>query len=85
MSYFSELDLHGMTSSEAKQTLDLTLKKLPDDVRELTVIHGYRGGTALKDMVKRYSHPRVERKIVGLNQGSTILVIRPKQKNPPKK
>ncbi len=79
MSYFSEIDLHGKTSAEAKKTLDELLKKIPPDVRELTVIHGYRQGTALREMVRRYSNPRVERKILGLNQGSTVFVIKQKK------
>lgn len=76
MGYFSEIDLHGMTSAEARKTLDETLKKLPKDVRELTVVHGYRSGTALRDMVRRYKHPKVERKVLGLNQGTTVFIIK---------
>jgi len=75
MSYFMELNLHGYTAAEAKKKLDDALKTLPKDVGELTVIHGYRGGTALRDMVRRYKHPKVERKMLGLNQGSTVFVV----------
>lgn len=71
-----ELDLHGLTSAEARAKLDDTLKTLPKDVGELTVVHGYRGGTALRDMVRRYRNPKIERKVLGLNQGSTIFVIK---------
>lgn len=76
MSYFMEIDLHGLTSAEATTKLDEILKKLPKSVGELTVVHGYRGGTALKEMVRRYKHPKVERKILGMNQGTTIFVIK---------
>ena len=42
------------------------------------MIHGYHGGTQLRDMVRRvYSrHPRVKRLELGLNQGATELVLR---------
>ena len=48
---------------------------MPNDVREVTVLHGFHGGTALRDMVRRYKNPKIERKILGLNQGETIFVI----------
>lgn len=76
MSYFMSVDLHGLTKEQARQKLLDTLKTLPRDVRELTVVHGYRGGTALRDMVRSFSHPKVERKILGLNQGETVFVIK---------
>lgn len=78
MSYFMEADLHGLTRTEAKQRLDDILKRLPADVGELTVVHGYRGGTALRDMVRNYKNPKIERKILGINQGTTIFVIKRK-------
>ncbi len=76
MGYFSEIDLHGLTASQARSKLDSTMKALPDDVRELTVIHGYHQGTALLNLVRSYKHPRLERKMLGMNQGSTIFLIR---------
>ncbi len=78
MSYFSEIDLHGYTAAQAKAVLDSTMKTLSKDVRELTVIHGYHGGTALMNMVRNYKHPRLERKILGMNQGSTIFILKNK-------
>ncbi len=77
MAYFEETDLHGLSAKDAKKKLDEIMKSLPGDVRELTVIHGYHGGTALRDMVRRYKHPRVEKKLLGLNQGSTVFIIIP--------
>ena len=74
--YFEQTDLHGLTAQAAKEKLDETMNKLPSDTHELTVIHGYRSGTALRDMVRRYKHKRIERKILGLNQGSTVFIIR---------
>ena len=78
MAYFMETDLHGLTRAEAKARLDDILKRLPGDVGELTVVHGYRGGTALRDMVRNYKNPKIERKILGINHGTTIFVIKRK-------
>lgn len=74
--YFSEIDLHDMTSAEAKRALDSYITGMPACGGELNVIHGCHGGTVLRDMVRRqYKHKRLERKILGLNNGATILVI----------
>lgn len=76
MPYSIEIDLHGHTVDSARSLITYTLKTLPKDVREVTVIHGYHGGTALRDMVSKYSNSKIERKILGINQGATIFIIR---------
>ncbi len=77
MPYSIEIDLHGHTVESARSLITSTLKTLPKDVREVSVIHGYRGGTALRNMVSKYSNAKIERKkILGLNQGVTIFVIK---------
>ncbi len=76
MPYSIEVDLHGHTVDSARKLITDTLKTLPKDVREVSVVHGYRQGTALRDMVRKYSHPKVERKILSLNQGITIFIIK---------
>ena len=44
---------------------------------EIEVIHGYTGGTALRDFVRReFTHPRIERKFLSLNQGITTLILK---------
>ena len=52
MSYSVEIDLHGHTVESAGKVLTQRLKQLPNDVREVTVLHGFHGGTALRDMVR---------------------------------
>ena len=72
-----ELDVHGMTLYQAQIAIDAALKRAGGAYR-LRVIHGYRGGTALRDGIReRYaSHPKVRRVEIGLNQGQTDLVLR---------
>jgi len=70
------VDLHGMTVSEARATLLRELKSCPKTVSEIDVIHGFKGGQELLKMVRSFSHPRIERKILGLNNGSTTFKLR---------
>ena len=71
------IDLHAMNTAEAKKWLDIKVSAAPKDVKEIEVIHGYHGGTALMQMVRKsFHHPRVKSKILGLYQGSTILILK---------
>ena len=73
-----ELDLHGMNTHQAKIAIDSQLKRAKGGVYRLRLIHGYRGGTALRDMIRETyrHHPRVLRVELGLNPGETDLVLR---------
>ncbi|MGI5960061.1 MAG: Smr/MutS family protein [Massiliimalia sp.] len=81
-----EIDIHGLTVSEAKKKLERTISTLPDRYSQITVIHGYQAGTSLQTMVrKNLKHRRIKRKILCLNPGETILLIDPQQKEKQKK
>ena len=71
-----EIDLHGHTVESASRLLTQRLKSLNKDVAEVAVLHGYNSGTALRDMVRRYKNSKIERKVIGLNQGETIFIIK---------
>ena len=70
------IDLHTQTAESARKLLTSRLKSLPKDVKEVVVVHGYHGGTVLRDMVRGYKNPKIERKIIGLNMGETIYIIK---------
>ena len=72
-----ELDVHGMTPYQAQIAVDAALRRAGGAYR-IRVIHGYRGGTALRDGIRaRYAaHPKVLRVELGLNPGQTDLVLR---------
>ena len=74
----TELDIHGMTTIQAKACIDSALKKATNATYRIRVIHGYQRGTALKDFVRKAYriHPKVIRLEIGLNQGQTELVLR---------
>lgn len=72
-----EVDIHGMNRYQAKTKLDSVLKK-SRGVYRIRVIHGYHGGTELKEMVKyEYGrNPLVRRVIPGAIEGITELVLK---------
>ena len=76
MALVKRLDLHGQTIDSARRLLTVTPRTLPKDVEELVIIHGYHGGTAIADMVRSYRNSKIERKILSMNNGETIFVIK---------
>lgn len=71
-----EIDIHHMTSDMAKRHLELYLSRADGSVKEVAVIHGYSGGTVLRDMVRgSLRHPRIRAKYASVNPGVTILVL----------
>ena len=48
-----ELDVHSMNRAQAKTYIDSQLKRAKKDIYQIKVIHGYRGGTAIRDMVRK--------------------------------
>ena len=72
------VDLHGMNCAQAQAAVDAALRRAGRSVYRIQVVHGYHGGNALRDMVRRTyrNHPKVVRVEMGLNQGVTELVLR---------
>lgn len=73
-----EIDVHGMTKAQATALIDARLKQAGPSVYRLRIIHGYHGGTELKDEIRRRyrKHSKVIRMELGLNQGQTDLILR---------
>ncbi len=74
----TEVNLHGMTQVQARAAVEAALRQAPKSVYRLRLIHGYHGGTALRDMLRRefIGHKKVLRIELGLNPGCTELVLR---------
>ena len=72
------LDLHGMTCYQAQVAIDAALRRAGGSVYRLELVHGYHGGTQLRDMIRQtyVKHPKVRRLELGLNPGTTELVLR---------
>ena len=67
-----------MTRTQAITAIDARLRRVNSSVYRLRVIHGYHGGTVLRDSIREHykNHPKVLRIEIGLNQGETDLVLR---------
>lgn len=78
MNAFQELDVHNMTKVQAVAAIDAALRRASAGVYRIRVIHGFHGGTVLRDAVRaRYAkHPKVRRIELGLNPGETDLILR---------
>lgn len=75
---FPEIDVHNMTRTQAITAIDARLRRADASVYRLRVIHGFHGGTAIRDAVRAHykNHPKVKRIEIGLNPGETDLVLR---------
>lgn len=73
-----EIDLHGKNQYQAKIAIDAALRRVRPGVMRLRIIHGYHGGTTLRDMVREEyaAHPKIRRIETRLGDGITDLVLR---------
>ena len=72
-----EVDIHGLMVSDAKARLEHLLSNAGPQVEEVVVIHGYSRGTVLRDMVRnQLKHPRIQSKLLSLNQGQTRILLK---------
>ena len=78
MAAFEELDIHNMNKTQAIAAIDAKLRRAGGEVYRLRIIHGYHGGTVLRDTVRKHykDHPKGRRIELGLNPGETELVLR---------
>lgn len=78
MNGFQELDVHGMTKAQAFIAIDARLRRVNSSVYSIRIIHGYHGGTVLRDAIRAHykNHPQVKRIELGLNPGETDLILR---------
>jgi len=72
-----EVDLHNMQVLEAKAYLELEITRALEDIKEVHVIHGYKKGQEILNMVRRdFKHKRVKRmRKTFYNVGMTILEL----------
>lgn len=71
------INLHDMPLIQAQREMNRILKTCPKDTDEIEVIHGYHNG----DRILRYirfelKNPRISRKILGLNNGVTVIELK---------
>ena len=75
-----EIDLHGLRVDEAVKKVKSEIKKAPGSVYVIRLIHGYHGGTRIKEAIEdEFSYGRdakVKSIRNGSNPGITELVLR---------
>ncbi len=70
------VDLHNLTKEDAKANLIHAISCADFDVKCLVVVHGYHGGTIIKNLVrKEFSSNEVKEKI-NLDAGRTIFLLK---------
>ena len=70
-----EIDLPRKNTYQAKVTIDAALRRAKAGTYRLRIVHGYNGGTALRELVRQEYAGQVLR-VVALDQGRTDLVLR---------
>lgn len=71
------LDLHGKSLVQAKKEVLDILKNCPADTVSIDIIHGFHNGDVIQKYIRRdLKHKRIERKSIGLNNGSTTLILK---------
>lgn len=63
------VDLHDMQELEARFYLEKAIDTAEEKIKEIVVIHGYRQGQVILNMVrKEFTHKRIEKKIIPYNK-----------------
>lgn len=72
-----ELDLHGKTVVQARTAINAALRRADSGVYRLRLIHGYRGGDRLREMIwTEYPRHRQVRRLAAAGWGATDLILR---------
>ena len=71
------IDLHDMQENEARFYLERAIDTAEDRIKEIVVVHGYRKGQAILNMVRRdFKHKRIEKKVIPFNKGITLIYLK---------
>ncbi len=72
------LDLHDMQEDEARFYLERAIDTAEYKIKEIVVVHGYRKGQTILNMVrKNFNHKRIEKKVIPFNKGITLIYLKP--------
>lgn len=71
------VDIHEMNAADAKKYLERLLASCGDEVKEVEIIHGYRGGSSLMETVRTgVRSKRIARRCVSMNPGVTTYFLK---------
>jgi hypothetical protein len=75
-----ELNVHGLRLEDAIRKIEKEIENADRAVYRLRIIHGYHGGTKIKDAIWKeynyYHNDKVIRAQAGINEGITELILR---------
>lgn len=73
-----EVDLHNLYSDEALSSIRRIVKHVPDVVKGIYVIHGYIGGTTLKNIITKQNlrSSRIKHINPTLNKGQSMIIFK---------
>lgn len=75
-----EIDCHGMTAEQAVNAVEKKVNSAPVGTYRVRVIHGFNGGTRIRDAVRRELGYGLNSKVIrienGSNQGITDLILK---------
>ena len=72
-----KVDLHDMQVDEARFYLEQAIEKAEYKIKMIEVVHGYRKGQAILNMVRyEYKHKRIEKKVIPFNKGITLIFLK---------
>lgn len=73
---YKVVDLHNLTKEDAKANLIHEINSADFNIKCLVVVHGYHGGTIIKNLVrKEFKSDEVQEK-VNLDAGRTIFLLK---------
>lgn len=71
------LDLHDMQVDEARFFLEKAIDTAEDKIKEIVVVHGYRKGQMILNMVRHeFKHKKIEKKEIPYNKGITLIYLK---------
>lgn len=72
-----KIDAHGMSVEEIKYELDTTLDFLPEKIKQIVVVHGYKYGQKILTFLREiYDHSNIENIELDKNPGVTIFNVK---------
>ena len=73
---YRQVDLHNLTKEDARAELVYAIETTDFDVATLIVIHGYHGGTVIKNLIRKEFKSQDVLEKINLDAGRTIYLLK---------
>jgi DNA-nicking Smr family endonuclease len=72
------IDIHGLTSLEAKAKIEKEIANAPSFIKKIIVIHGFNSGNVLQETIRKNirSHRIIEIVPSFFNEGTTVIYLK---------